>query len=65
MIGMSYFDDGTGKPSRAEAYALLDMCKSGEHDPYEVLENLLGSWLSSDAANEFARTEYGIEEDGE
>lgn len=63
MVGMSYFDDGFGEPGRAQAYALLDMCRTGAHDPYEVLENLLGSWLSSDSANEFARTEYGIGED--
>lgn len=62
MIGMSYSDDGAGEDTRAQAYVLLDMCKAGEHDPYDVLENLLVNWLSSDEANEFARAEYGIEE---
>jgi hypothetical protein len=65
MIGMSYSDDGTGEDARAQANVLLDMCKAGEHNPYDVLENLLVNWLSSDEANEFARTEYGIEEIGE
>ncbi len=41
------------------------MCKCGSLDAYEVLENALMNHLSADDAEEFASTEYDIDEDDE
>lgn len=42
------------------AEKLLDYVKNGSFDAYDVLENVLTNWMSSDEANEFAEREYDI-----
>lgn len=50
---------------RPYATALLDMCRDGALDPVAVLENVLVNFMSSNDADEFARSEYGIELDAD
>ena len=51
--------------ARRNAEKLLEMCKCGSLDACEVLENAHMNYLSADDAEEFASTEYDIDEDDE
>jgi hypothetical protein len=42
------------------AEKLLHYVRDGALDAYEVLENLLTNWLSTDEADDFAEREYDI-----
>ena len=46
------------------AEKLLDYVKNGSFDAYDVLENVLANWMSSDDANDFAEREYDISSEG-
>lgn len=48
--------------ARQNAKKLLEMCRWGSLDAYEVLSNVLTNCLSADEADEFARTEYDIDD---
>ena len=43
---------------------LIDLCQSGVLNPMDVLENVLTNYMSTDAANDFAESEYDLH-DGE
>lgn len=49
--------------SRLNAEKLLEMCQDGVLDSYKVLENVLMNYMSSNEADDFARSEYDIDED--
>ena len=42
---------------------LIDLCQSGVLNPMDVLENVLINYMSTDAANDFAESEYDIHSD--
>ena len=42
---------------------LIDLCQSGVLNPMDVLENVLINYMSTDAVNDFAESEYDIHSD--
>lgn len=48
--------------ARRNAKRLLGMCECGRLNAYKVLKNVLMNYLTSDEADEFARTEYDIDD---